>query len=61
MQAARNHGRDVLSMAEGVRWNEGGSAQRLKALEREKACLNRLLADPELDKAILREAANGNF
>lgn len=33
-------------------------AKRLKQLERENARLKRLLADAELDKAILREAAN---
>ncbi len=36
-------------------------AKRLKALERENTRLKRLLADAELDKAILREAANPNF
>ncbi len=36
-------------------------AKRLKALERENNRLKRLLADAELDKAILREAANPNF
>ena len=36
-------------------------AKRLKALEKENARLKRLLADAELDKAILREAASGNF
>jgi len=36
-------------------------AKRLKALEQENARLKRLLADAELDKAILREAAKGNF
>jgi transposase-like protein len=36
-------------------------AKRLKELERENARLKRLLADAELDKAILREAANPNF
>jgi transposase-like protein len=36
-------------------------ARRLKELERENARLKRLLADAELDKAILREAANPNF
>ncbi len=33
-------------------------AKRLKALEQENARLKRLLADAELDKAILREAAH---
>lgn len=35
-------------------------AKRLE-LEKENARLKRLLADAELDKAILREAASGNF
>jgi putative transposase len=34
-------------------------AKRLKDLEKEKSRLKRLLADAELDKAILREAASG--
>ena len=36
-------------------------AKRLKDLEKENARLKRLLADAELDKAILREAASGNY
>ena len=36
-------------------------AKRLKELERENVRLKRLLADAELDKAILREAADPNF
>ncbi len=36
-------------------------AKQLKTLERENARLKKLLADAELDKAILREAANPNF
>lgn len=36
-------------------------AKRLKDLEKENTRLKRLLADAELDKAILREAAEGNF
>ena len=36
-------------------------AKRLKELERENTRLKKLLADAELDKAILREAANPNF
>jgi putative transposase len=36
-------------------------ARRLKDLERENERLKRLLAEAELDKAILREAAAGNF
>jgi len=40
---------------------KGEQAKRLKDLEKENARLKRLLADAELDKAILREAAEGNF
>ena len=36
-------------------------ARRLRELEKENARLKRLLADAELDKAILKEAASGNF
>lgn len=36
-------------------------AKRLKALEKENSRLKRLLADAELDKEILREAASGSF
>ena len=36
-------------------------AKRFKELEVENARLKRLLADAELDKAILREAARPNF
>ena len=49
------------------RWrNEYGGvktdqAKRLKDLERENARLKRLLAEAELDKAILREAASPNY
>ena len=35
-------------------------ARRLKDLEKENTRLKRLLAEAELDKAILREAASGN-
>ncbi len=36
-------------------------AKRLKELEKENGRLKRLLADAELDKAILKEAASGNW
>ncbi len=36
-------------------------AKRLKELEKENARLKRVVADLSLDKAILREAAEGNF
>ena len=46
------------------RWKKYGGlridqAKRLKELEKENTRLKRLLADAELDKAILREAASG--
>jgi hypothetical protein len=40
----------------GLRTNQ---ARRLKDLEKENARSTRLLENPELDKAILREAASG--
>jgi putative transposase len=49
------------------RWRQeyGGmkveQAKRLKDLDKENARLKRLLADAELDKAILKEAAEGNW
>ncbi len=36
-------------------------AKHLKDLEKENARLKRLLADAELDKAILKKTAEGNF
>jgi putative transposase len=36
-------------------------AKRLKDLEKENGQLKKLLAEAELDKAILREAGSGNF
>lgn len=36
-------------------------AKRLKDLERENARLKKVVADLSLDKAILKEAAEGNF
>ena len=50
-----------------VRWRKeyGGlrmdQARRLKDLEKQNARLKKLLAEAELDKAILKEAASGNF
>ena len=35
-------------------------AKRFKALEKENTRLKKLLAESELDKAILKEAASGN-
>ena len=36
-------------------------AKRLKDLEKQNTRLKRLLADAELDKAILKETASGNY
>ncbi len=36
-------------------------AKRLKDLERENARLKKIVADQQLDMAILKEAASGNF
>ena len=36
-------------------------AKRMKQLEKENAKLKKLLAEAELDKAILKEAASGNW
>jgi putative transposase len=40
---------------------KASDAKRLKELESENARLKRLLADAELDKAMLKELAEGNF
>ena len=36
-------------------------ARKLKELEKENACLKKLVADLSLDNSILKEAARGNF
>lgn len=40
---------------------KASDAKRLKDLEVENAHLKRLLADAELDKAMLKELAEGNW
>ena len=40
---------------------KASDAKRLKELESENARLKKLLADAELDKAMLKELAEGNF
>ena len=40
---------------------KGEEAKRLKELENENTRLKRLLAEAELDKAMLKELAEGNF
>ncbi|GIW95456.1 MAG: hypothetical protein KatS3mg110_3497 [Pirellulaceae bacterium] len=47
-------------MAEPVRRDEGEETRRLKELEQENGGLKKLLAEAELDKAILRKALKGN-
>ena len=50
-----------------IRWRKeyGGfrmdQAKRMKQLEKENAKLKKLLSEAELDKAILKEAASGNY
>ena len=50
-----------------IRWRReyGGflmdQAKRMKQLEKENVKLKKLLAEAELDKAILKEAASGNY
>ena len=62
--AAKENGISTQTL---IRWRKeyGGlrmdQAKRLKELEKENTRLKRLLADAELDKAILKEAASGNF
>jgi putative transposase len=40
---------------------KGDQAKRLKELERENARLKRVAADLTLEKAILKDVAEGNF
>ena len=57
----------VVSAPTYHRWQQlyGGmkatEARRLKELEQENVRLKRLLADADLDKAMLKELAGGNF
>ena len=62
-------GRKKLGVTEQTyyRWRQGvrrpadRPGKRLKELEKENARLKQLVADQALDKAILKEAASGNF
>ena len=60
-------GNSILPKRLNYRWRkEYGSlridpAKRLQVLEKENTQLKRLLAEAELDKAILKGAASGNF
>jgi putative transposase len=40
---------------------KASDAKRLKELETENSTLKKLLAEAELDKAMLKELAEGNF
>ena len=42
-------------------WMKASEAKRLKALEQENARLKKLVADPSLDKEILKEVAEGKW
>jgi len=69
------NGSDVAGVCRGIgvteatyyRWRNlyGGlkadDAKKLKRLEKENATLKRLLAEAELEKACLKELAEGNF
>ena len=63
-QALREAG---LTDATYYRWRKeygglkGNQAKRLKGLERENARLKKLVADLSLEKAILKDVAEGNF
>ena len=73
--AMLNAGRDLAAVLQSLevseqtyyRWRNqyGGmkseEAKRLKELEAENARLKKLLAEAELDKAILKEVAEGNW
>ena len=75
MEVLLSQGRDVSEASRQIvvtdntycrsRKEHGGirsdQAKRLKELERENTRLKKLVAKAELDKAILREAASGNF
>ena len=48
-------------MAGSIRRHEGDEAKRLRQLETENAKLKKLLAEAELDKAMLKELAEVNW
>ena len=62
--AAASRGLGVVAGRGGGRQYGGmkaDEAKRLKELERENARLKKLLAEAELEKAMLKELAEGNF
>jgi hypothetical protein len=60
LQGGRDHGADVLPLAQGIRRIEMDQAKRLKELEKENGKLKRLVAELSLDKQILKDIA-GNL
>ena len=59
MQEAGSESTDLPLMAAGIRRGEGETVKRLKALEKENIQLKKLVAELSLDKAILKEIAEG--
>jgi len=55
------HVTDKMMVAAVPRGMKAEEAKRLKELELENARLKKLLAEAELDKAMLKEIAEGNF
>ena len=53
--------RPAIAGGEGAAVERSIRPKKLKELEKENARLKRLLAEPELDKEILKQAASGNF
>jgi putative transposase len=51
----------MASLGRPVGRDDGQRCQRLKELEVENTRLKKLLAEAELDKAMLKEIAEGNF
>ena len=59
---SRIHAGGVLPVSQRVWRSESGSGEaRLKYLEKDNAWSKRLLADPEFDQSILKEAASENW
>ena len=48
-------------MAQPIRWLKAEDAKKLKHLEKQNLQLKKLLAEAELEKAVLKELAEGNF
>jgi 5'-3' exonuclease len=73
IEVLMGEGKDLQQAIRGVtdatyyRWRKeygglkGNQAKRLKGLERENARLKKLVADLSLEKAILKDTAEGNF